>query len=347
MLIIAASVVAALVLLKIFAFPAQKAKAPAAAAAVAAVPVECCLAKDTMATYRVETVGTLLAREQVDIAGEIQRKVVAIPIPEGGWVKAGQLLVKLDDADIQARIARLEIEARLAEANEAREKVLLAAGGISQERYDEVLNRANTLRAEIAVLKVDLAKTEIRAPFSGRIGLRNISVGALVSPGHVIADLQDTRNLSLDFSVPERYAAGLVKGTQVTFRTDYLSADRTCLVEAAEPSVDQRTRTLLVRASAPNADGQLLAGTSARVYVNLQQLAGSIMVPTSALVPSIRGYSVFLVKGGKAVATPVKTGLRTSELVQLTEGVARGDTLVFTNLLRVRNGSALTIQKVH
>jgi membrane fusion protein (multidrug efflux system) len=346
-LIVAATIVAALVLLKIFAFPEKKAAVPAAAAAVAALPVECFVARDTVAGYRVETVGTLLAREQVDVVSEIQRKVVAIHLGEGAWVKAGQLLVKLDDADIAARMAKLEIEAQLAEANEAREKVLLAAGGISQERYDEVASRARTLRAEIAVLKVDLAKTEIRAPFGGKIGLRNISVGALVSPGHVLANLQDTRNMSLDFSVPERYAPGVAKGTAVTFRTDYLGAERTCTVEAVEPSVDQRTRTLLVRASAANADGQLLAGTSAKVYLSLTEKAGAIMVPTNALIPSIKGYSVFLVKGGKAVAAPVKTGNRSSELVVVNEGVAKGDTVVVTNLLRVRNGSPLTIQKVH
>jgi membrane fusion protein (multidrug efflux system) len=345
-LLIAAAVVAALVLLKIFAFPAPKAAAPAATAVVAAIPVECCLARDTVAAYRVETVGTLLAREQVDVVSEIQRKVVGIHLTEGAWVKAGQLLVKLDDADIAARIAKLEIESQLAEANEAREKVLLAGGGISQERYDGVLNRARTLRAEIAVLKVDLAKTEIRAPFTGRIGLRNISLGALVNPGSVLADLQDTRNMSLDFSVPERYAPGLAKGTAVTFRTDYLPAGRACTVEAVEPSVDLRTRTLRVRAAAPNSDGLLVAGTSAKVFVTLQEKAGSVMVPTSALIPSIKGYSVMLAKGGKAVSTPVKTGNRNSELVQVTEGVAAGDTVVITNLLRVRHGSMLTIQKV-
>jgi len=346
-ILIAVIVVTALVLIKIFAFPAQKVKAPAAATAAAAIPVECHIVQDTMADYRVETVGNLRAREQVDIVSEIQRKMVAIYLKEGSRVSTGQVLFKLDDSDITAKIRKLEVDLQLAKANEDREAVLLSRGGISQERFDGVSNRRKVLEAEIDVLKVDLDKTSIRAPFSGRIGIRNVSVGALITPGHVLANLQDVEHMLLDFSVPERYSPNLATGGTVSFRTDYLTTERTSTIEAVEPSVDQRTRTLPVRATVDNKDGSLVPGTSAKVFVMIRDLEESIYIPTNALIPSISGYSVFKATGGKALTVPVKTGNRNADMVQILEGIGSGDTIVVTNLLRLRNGAPLKILKTN
>ncbi|MCX6225068.1 MAG: efflux RND transporter periplasmic adaptor subunit [Bacteroidia bacterium] len=339
-----AAVVVILVLVKIYVF-SDKAVKVAPSAVNQALPVECYIVRDTLVDYQVETVGTLRAREQVDIASEISRKVISIHLKEGATVQAGQLLFKLDDADITSRINKLAIQAKLAEANESREKVLLSKGGISQERFDEISNLRQTLQAEIEVLKVDLSKTEIRAPFSGKTGLRNVSVGALVTPGLVLADLQDIRRMLIDFSIPERYSRDLKIGSPVTFRTDYLPEEQKAEVEAIEPAVDQRTRTLLIRASAQNTNGNLVPGTSAKVFLTVRETENSIFVPTAALIPSIKGYSVFLKRGGKAVAAPVITGVRNSDFVQIQEGLQPGDTLVTTNLLRVKSGSPLSIIK--
>lgn len=346
-ILIAAVIITALVLIKVFAFPAQKVKAPAAAKVAAAIPLECHIVKDTMADYRVETVGTLRAREQVDIVSEIQRKMVAVYLKEGSWVKSGQVLFKLDDADITARIRKLEVDLQLAKANEEREAVLLSRGGISQERFDEVSNRRKVLEADIDVLKVDLSKTDIRAPFSGRIGIRNVSVGALITPGQILANLQDVQHMLLDFSVPERYAPNVTAGSAVNFRADYLTAERSSTVEAVEPSVDQRTRTLLVRATVDNKEGILVPGTSAKVFVTIRDLEESIYIPTSALIPSISGYSVYKATGGKVQTIPVKTGNRNAEMVQILEGVKTGDTIAVTNLLRLRNGAPVKILKTN
>ncbi|MFA6127627.1 MAG: efflux RND transporter periplasmic adaptor subunit [Bacteroidales bacterium] len=341
-----AAVIIILVLVKIFVFT-DKAVKVAPTAVNQALPVECFVARDTMVDYKVETIGTLRAREQVNIASEISRKVISIHLKEGGMVQAGQLLFKLDDADITSRINKLAIQAKLAEANESREKVLLSKGGISQERFDEISNLRQTLQAELEVLKVDLSKTEIRAPFSGKTGLRNVSIGALVHPGFVLADLQDLRHMLIDFSIPERYSRDLKPGSPVTFRTDYLPEEQKAEVEAIEPAVDQQTRTLLVRAAISNTGGMLVPGTSAKVFLTVKETASSIFVPTSALIPSIKGYSVFLKKGGKAVAKQVKTGVRNSDFVQIQEGVQSGDTLLTTNLLRIKGGSLLSIIKTN
>ncbi|MFH0761629.1 MAG: efflux RND transporter periplasmic adaptor subunit [Bacteroidota bacterium] len=340
------AVIVILILIKIFAFSGKKEKA-ATPDMNPVLPVECFVARDTLVDYQVETVGTLTARERVDIVSEISRKVVGIYMKEGSFVKAGQLLFKLDDADITSRINKLTIQAKLARANESRDQVLLSRGGISQERFDEVSNLRQTLEAEIEVLKVDLAKTEIRAPFAGKIGLRNTSLGALVTPGFVLANLQDVGRITVDFSVPERYSPSLQPGTPVTFRTDYLPAEQTATVEAIEPAVDQRTRTLLVRAATQNTEGNLVPGTSAKVMLTLLEKTKSIFAPTSALIPSASGYTVFLKKQGKAQPTPVKAGIRNRDFVQILEGIQAGDTLVTTNILRVKKGSPLKIIKTN
>ena len=340
-----AVVVIILILIKIFAFSDTKV-AVAPSAANPALPVECFIARDTLVNYQVEAIGTLRAREQVDIVSEISRKVTAVRMKEGASVKAGQLLFKLDDADITSRIKKITLQAELAEATESRQKVLLANGGISQERFDEITNQRQTFQAEIEVLKVDLDKTEIRAPFNGVIGLRNVSIGTLVTPGWVLANLQDISRMTIDFSVPERYARDLHVKSPVRFRTDYLPDEQKAEVEAIEPAVDQRTRTLLVRAAISNPGGSLVPGTSAKVLLTIGETASSIFVPTSALIPSIKGYSVFLKKGGKAFAAPAKTGIRNSDFVQILEGVHPGDTLITTNLLRIKNGSPLSIIKI-
>lgn len=338
------ALVAVLILMKIFVFSGKKAPSKQAQANPP-VPVECYVAKDTAVGYQLETVGTLRANEQVEVVSEISRKVVAIYMKEGEFVKAGQLLYKLDDADITSRIEKLTIEARLARTNESRAKVLLEKGGISQERYDELSNQYQTLQAEIEVLKVDLSKTEIRAPFSGRIGLRNVSIGALVNPRIVLANLQDIGRMKIDFSLPERYSRDLPVGSKIDFQTDYLPVSETAVVEAIEPAVDEKTRTLAVRAVADNQRGKLVAGTSAKVILTFGGVDKSIFVPTSALIPSIKGYSVFIRKDGVAHQAQVRVGLRNREFVQITDGIVKGDTVVVTNLLRVRKESPLKVIK--
>jgi membrane fusion protein, multidrug efflux system len=311
------------------------------------IPVECFIAKDTLVNYQLETVGTINANEQVEIVSEINRKITSIFLKEGASVAKGQLLFKLDDADIIARINKLIIEVKLAEANESREKVLLLKGGISQERYDEVSNLHQTLLAEIEVLKVDLAKTEIRAPFPGKIGLRNVSEGTLVNPALILANLVDISRVKIDFSIAERYAQDIHVGSTISFRTDYLNNNVTAMVEAIEPTVDVRTRTLLVRAVAANGDKKLVAGTSAKVTLTLGQSSKRLFVPTSALIPSIKGYIVFMKRNGIAQSMIIKTGARSRDYIQILEGLNVGDTLVLTNLLRVKNKSPLKVTKIN
>jgi len=334
-----------LILVRIFSGGGTK-KTEAAIVLKPVVPVEVYVAKDTSMVYQLSTIGSLRANESVEIVSEISKKVVTVFLREGSFVNRGELLFKLDDADILARINKRTIEKKLAETNEARQKAQLEKGGISQEQYDVTLNILNTLKAEIEILNVDLSKTEIRAPFAGKIGLRNVSVGALVSPGMVLATLHDINRIKVDFSVAEKYANDIRQGSVIDFYTGYSAKANKAVIEAVEPDVERKTRTISVRAVCNNSDLSLVPGSSVRVEMNLKALSKQLFVPTAALIPTVKGYDVYLMKSGKAVLRPVVTGIRNRLSVQVTEGLSINDTVVVTNLLRIKPDSPLKLVKL-
>jgi membrane fusion protein, multidrug efflux system len=339
-------VIIILLLIRIFYGNAGK-KTESATPLKPVVPVEVYIARDTSTVYQLSTIGSLRANESVDIVSEISKKVVTVLLKEGSFVSKGQLLFKLDDADIVARIDKLDIEEKLAELNESRQKAQLTKGGISQEQYDETLNHLNTVKAEIEILKVDLSKTEIVAPFAGKIGLRNVSEGALVSPSMILASLQDVSKIKVDFSVSERYANDLRPGSEILFLTDYSTKEYKAVIEAIEPNVEKKTRTIYLRAICDNKDGSLVPGVSVRVDLNLQALTKKLFIPTAALIPTVKGYDVYLMKSGKALLQPVKTGMRNRLSVQVVEGISINDTVVVTNLLRIKPDSPLKMVKLN
>ena len=307
------------------------------------VPADAFLVRDTTIEYQISTIGTIRANESVEIVSEISKKIVGIFLKEGSFVSKGQLLFKLDDADIVAKMEKLKLDEQLAMANESRERALLTKGGISQQKYDEVLNLLKTIQAEIDYLEVELSKTELIAPFSGKIGLRNVSIGAYVSPNVILANLQDISKIKIDFTIPEKYATDIKPGQVISFKTDYSPETFIAKVEATEPSVDLKTRTIQIRAIIDNRNNLLVPGSSVKVNLNLKELSKSIFVPTEALIPSLKGYGVYLYKNGKAVLTICKLGIRTKSAVQVLEGMNVGDTLITTNLLSIKPNSPVKI----
>jgi membrane fusion protein (multidrug efflux system) len=311
------------------------------------LPAEGHIVRDTSVNYELNTVGTIRAFETVDIGSEISKRLVSINFEEGSTVSEGTLLFKLDDADLKAQLEKLTIQEELAQQNEERSKALLAKGGISQQTYDEELNTLKTLRAEIQIIHVDLDKTEIRAPFSGKIGLRNVSEGAYITPGLVLTTLQDIHKVKVDFSVPERYAGSIREGQKVTFTIPGSPRFFDATILAIQPNVDVTTRNLQIRAVAENTERLLFPGSSVKVFLNFGESGKTLFIPSQCLMPSLKGYSVFVVKNKIAQLNTVKTGIRTKECVQITEGISMGDTLVMTNLLRIRPGFKVKIIKIN
>jgi len=291
----------------------------------------------------VPSLGTLRANESVTVVAESSRRVVAVHFEEGADVRKGDLLFKLDDAALRADLMRLEGRHGLAVATESRQADLVQQKLVSTQDYDRARSELQAIQGEIEVLKVQLAQTEIRAPFAGRVGLRRVSDGAYVNTNTVLTTLQDVSQLKLDFTLPERYAADVRKGQAFTFKVEGRADTYAGRVAAIEPAIDTTTRSLIVRGLVPNPGGRLTAGASASVEFEVRSAAG-ILVPARALVPSIKGHSVFLLRDDKAFEQEVSIGVRTSDRVQILSGLKKGDVVLTSNLLRLRAGVPVRLE---
>lgn len=284
------------------------------------------------------TTGTLLPNEEVELRSEVSGRVTHIGFQEGTTVGAGQVLVRINDDDLQAQLRRAQANLKLAEDAAGRQEQLLAMKGVSQEAYDAAVAQRVGGQAEVDNLKATIAKTTIRAPFGGTIGLRSISEGGFVSPTTLIANLKQTNPMKLDFSVPERYARQMRPGVKVGFTLEGDTAAYSAEVFAVEPSVDVATRSIKVRARSQNPGGRLIPGAFAKVNVKLATIPDAMTIPAEALIPDIQGQKVMVMKGGKAQSVRVDIGIRTENTVQLISNVQPGDTVITSALLAVRDG---------
>ena len=295
---------------------------------------------------KIYTTGTLIANEEINLSSESSGIIQEIFLEEGKAVRKGDLLVKINDSELQAQLTRAQFHLNLAEDREKRQKQLLEKGGISQEEYDATLNEVNVLRADVALTEAQIAKTEVRAPFDGMLGLKYVSDGSYLSPNSQITTLQDIDPIKIDFSVPERYAALVEVGSSVRFNIQGVDEDLVATVYAKEPRINTDTRTLQVRARSANPNGKLLPGSFADLELTLNTIDDALMVPTISLVPDLEGQKVFIVRKGIVQPQPVETALRTDLKVQIIEGVQEGDTVLTTGLLQVRPGMEVTILNI-
>lgn len=290
--------------------------------------------------------GTILADEQVDLSAEVSGRITSIRFTEGSFVKKGDLLVTINDAELLAQQRKNNYTLRLAEEREARQKSLLAKEAVSQEVYDRALTELNTVQAEAALIEAQLQKTRVVAPFDGTIGLRQVSEGAYITPGQRIASLARTIPVKLEFTVPERFSGSVSKGAKVKFSVESIDRQLEAEVYATEPRIDPVTRALTVRATYPNTRGELNPGAYARVEFKLNHLSEAITVPAQAIVPELGGFKVFVYRGGKAEARDISVGIRTNEAVQVVDGLSVGDTVITTGILQVRNGMPVNIDNL-
>lgn len=291
--------------------------------------------------------GTVLANEAVSLKSEIAGKVTAIHFREGTRVKTGDLLLQINDADLQAQMVRAKLNFQLAQDSESRQRQQLAIEAVSQEAYDTALNRLHTARAEVSLIEAQIAKTRITAPFSGTIGLRQVSEGAYVSAASPIAELVDYDPVKIEFAVPERYAARIRVGDRVRFHIQGQDQMYEAGIYAAEPRINQETRSVTLRARCPNPDGAILPGAFAEVTVPLIRIEETILIPSQSLIPELDKQKVYLVKSGVAVPKFVETGWRSNEEVQIISGLAVGDTLITNGVLLVRPGLPVQIAQVN
>lgn len=291
---------------------------------------------------RLATVGTVLPNEEVEVRSEISGKIERIAFREGASVRKGEVLVKINDDELEAQLSRALAREELARQQEERQRHLFEKDLTSKEELDNAVTNLNIAKAEVQLIRAQLKKTEIKAPFDGTLGLRFVSEGSYISPTTLITTLQDNRRVKVDFAIPERYAGAVRIGDRVLLKTEHSNAPLTATVYAIESKVDQRTRTLRMRAQRANSDGRLVPGSFASVELSFKERS-TLVIPSYALVPELKGQKVFLYRDGKAVERRVEIGERTDQSVEVTQGLAAGDTLILSGILQLRDGMPVRI----
>lgn len=308
-------------------------------------PVSVFVVKATNLSDEVAATGSVLAEEALTIRSEVPGKITSFTIREGQPVRRGQLLFTINAADIQAQLQKLATNEKLYADQERRQHTLLAKEYISAQEYEQSSAQLQAARADRAALQATLAKTFVRAPFDGVLGLTTTTVGTYVSPGDAITTLSRTRPVKIAFQVPGRFAATVRKGDEVKITDEGSAKTYSAKVYALDPQIDPVSRTLPVRARFANTKDELRPGGFVKVNLQLGETTGALQVPTEAITPEAAGYSVFLIKNGKAVKQMVKIGVRSAQLIQITDGLAVGDSVARTGILQLKPGDAVKATK--
>ncbi|MDB5267675.1 MAG: efflux transporter periplasmic adaptor subunit [Hymenobacter sp.] len=311
----------------------------------AKVPVQVYVVVATRLSDQVAATGSIIADESVTIQSEISGKITSLNIQEGKPVRKGQLLFTINAADVQAQLQKQEYNIQLYRDQEKRQRTLLAKEYISRQEYEQSNNALLTAQADLAALRVNLQKAYVRAPFDGILGLRNTSVGAYVSPGTAITTLSRVQPVKVDFNVPSRFAQSVRVGDPVLVTDEATTQKIEAKVYAINPQIDPVSRTLPVRAIYANKNMELRPGGFVKVNLELGETAEALQIPTEAVVPVASGYTVFTVKNGKAAIQPVNIGVRSDKVIQITKGLAVGDTIIRTGILSVKAGDRVSVQK--
>ncbi|MBK9249406.1 MAG: efflux RND transporter periplasmic adaptor subunit [Ignavibacteria bacterium] len=288
--------------------------------------------------------GSLLAYREAELHTEASGKVVNFNLPEGQLVKQGTLLVKINDADLQAQLLKNTEQIRHAEEIESRQKALLSRGGSSREEYEAALNSLNLAKADKELILANIAKTEVRAPFDGIIGLKYITIGAYVTPSTKVVSIIQPDPMKLECSIPEKYASFMKKGNTLTFLTRGSTKRYNATIYAVDPRIDFSTRTIAVRADVANSKGALTSGSFVEIELPIGDSHLGLMVPTEAIIPDIKGQKVFIVKNGKAEPRPIVTGVRTENELEIIQGISAGDTVITTGILLLKPNSPVVIR---
>jgi membrane fusion protein (multidrug efflux system) len=285
--------------------------------------------------------GSLEADEQVMLRAEVSGIVEEIAFDEGQKVERGTLLLKLRAEDLRAQVKRAEAQLKLAETSNERQQQLVKSQAISRSEVDQARSSLAVASADLELAKAALAKTEVRAPFDGVIGLRTTSLGEYVTPTTDIATFRKLDPLKLETSVPERYRRYLREGLKVEFAIAGAKEPFSGEVYALEPGIDPVTRTIRVRARVPNADGQLAPGAFVEAAIVLETMPDAILIPALAVVPGVKDEAVFIAENGVARTRRITTSLRTRDSVLVQEGLSAGDEVIVSSILQLREGAKI------
>ena len=321
-------------------------KAPAAKTPLPPSKVDGYVVSPQVLSQNIEMPGSLLPFEETELHPEISGRVTAINFKEGATTAQGSVLLKLYDGDLQAQLQKLKVQLKVAEQTTERYAALLKISGVSQQEYDLTELTVNNIKADINIIQTNIAKTQLRAPFSGKIGLRSISVGAYVTPQTVIGTLRKLSQLKLAFTVPEKYGTKMQAGNLVHFTLENNTTSYTARIIATENNISEDTRSLMVKAVVEKADARLIAGAFTKVQIPLGKNDAALMIPSQAIIPKARNKEVIVFRNGVAANQVVTTGTRDSANIEIVTGLKAGDTVLISGLLTVKPGTKVQMNKI-
>lgn len=311
---------------------------PAGAAPVTIVSAE--VASERV-TRELKALGTAIANESIDVTSKTSNIVSAVHFRDGETVRSGQVLIELDSAQARADLA--EASAALTESTSQyqRARDLLSTRVLSQSQYEQLEATMKANQARVDAAQARLADTVIRAPFSGRVGLRRVSIGSLVSPGTVITTLDDTSVMKVDFTVPENLLGNLRAGLELAARTAaHPDRELRGKVLTIDSRIDPVTRSVTVRALVPNPESLLRPGMFVNVTLARDDY-DAIVIPEQALVPEQSRQYVYVVQDGIVARREVRIGRREPGKVEIVAGLAQGERIVVEGTQKVRDGGAV------
>lgn len=303
------------------------------------IPVLTATAENRQIDVGIEAIGTANANESVNITSKSTNMVTAIRFSDGEYVKDGQVLVELDRAQTEADLAAANAAFAESQSQFNRSRELFNTQALSKSQYEQLEATMKSNQARVDSAKARLADTYIRAPFTGRVGLRRVSLGTLISPGTVITTLDDTSSIKVDFAVPELNVGELRAGQAIVARSSaYPGRSFGGKVASVDSRVDPGSRAVTVRALVPNRDGALKPGMFLTVDLSKERRS-ALMVPEQALVPEQARQFIYVVQGPKVNKREVKLGRREPGFVEITDGLRAGDHVVIEGTLKLRDGS--------
>ena len=313
----------------------------------AALPVIGYIIYPSVLHSSIEVAGTLLPFEETEIHPEVSGKVTYLSIKEGAHIKRGTLLARLFDGDLRAQLQKLKVQLQVAQKTQERQQQLLKIGGISQQDYDLSVLDVSSIKADMQVLQAAIDKTIIRAPFDGKIGFKNISIGAFITPTTIITTIKQDSKLKLEFSVPEKFTPAVRLGNVINFTTESSNKQYKAKIYATESGITEESRSLKVHAVVENIDRNITAGSFAKVLFDMGDNNEAIMIPTQAIIPEARNKKVIVYNGGLANFKIVTTGSRDSAKVEILSGLSIGDTVITTGLLSIKPGSKINLSSLN
>ncbi len=323
----------------------QKKEAPKQNSGPQSVMVDVLIATPQTVYNSLEANGSVVAFEYVELRSEVNGRLTFLNIPEGQKIEKGTIVARINDADLQAQLNKTKVALELASKTEERLRKLISINGVNQAEYDVSLNAVNGLKADLMYTQSLIDKTVIKAPFSGVLGLRQVSPGAYLTNANIIATLQQIDKIKIDFTLPEEYSGMIKKGDTVNVQVNTNDQNiKKAVIVATEPQANQATRNLKVRAILQ--DANVNPGAYVKVLITSTNQQQSILVPTGAIIPDDKNKQLVLAKSGKAVFVTVETGVRQANNIEITKGINIGDSVIVTGLLFTRPNSQVKVRSI-